>query len=76
MFCYAAEHISAFPDIDNGVVDLDANGYIIAGEDCRTSAEGIFAAGDTRTKTIRQIVTAASDGAVAASGCSAYINSL
>ncbi|MBQ4338367.1 MAG: thioredoxin-disulfide reductase [Clostridia bacterium] len=70
--------IGLSPDngIFEGVIDLDANGYIIAGEDCRTSAEGIFAAGDTRTKTIRQIVTAASDGAVAASGCSAYINSL
>lgn len=48
------------------VVEIDSNGYIIAGEDCRTSVPGIFAAGDLRTKEIRQIVTALADGAVAA----------
>lgn len=49
-----------------GVVDLDENGYILAGEDCRTNVEGIFAAGDCRKKTVRQLTTAAADGAVAA----------
>ncbi len=49
-----------------GVVETDASGYIVAGEDCRTSVPGIFAAGDVRTKEIRQIVTALADGAVAA----------
>ena len=48
------------------VVEIDSNGYIIAGEDCRTSVPGIFVAGDLRTKEIRQIVTALADGAVAA----------
>lgn len=48
------------------LLDLDENGYIIAGEDCKTSREGIFAAGDCRTKKIRQLVTAAADGAIAA----------
>lgn len=48
------------------LVDLDENGYILAGEDCRTSVEGIFAAGDCRKKTVRQLTTAAADGAVAA----------
>lgn len=42
------------------------NGYIVAGEDCKTSAEGIFVAGDGRTKNVRQLTTAAADGAVAA----------
>jgi thioredoxin reductase (NADPH) len=55
---------------ENGVfarlVDLDENGYILAGEDCRTNVEGIFAAGDCRKKTVRQLTTAAADGAVAA----------
>ena len=55
------------------VVELE-NGYIKAGEDCKTSAEGIFAAGDTRTKTVRQVVTAAADGAVAATNALDYIN--
>ncbi len=45
---------------------LDENGYIIAGEDCKTSTPGVFAAGDCRTKTVRQLATAAADGAAAA----------
>lgn len=49
-----------------GLVDLDENGYILAGDDCRTNVEGIFAAGDCRKKTVRQLTTAAADGAVAA----------
>lgn len=49
-----------------GIVETDGAGYIVAGEDCRTSVPGIFAAGDIRTREIRQIVTAISDGAVAA----------
>jgi len=52
----------AFADI----VSLDPAGYIVAGEDCMTGISGIFAAGDCRTKTVRQLTTAASDGAIAA----------
>lgn len=48
------------------LVKLDPGGYIVAGEDCRTNVKGIFAAGDCRTKTVRQLTTAAADGAVAA----------
>ena len=48
------------------LVELDENGYILAGEDCRTNIEGIFAAGDCRRKNVRQLTTAAADGAVAA----------
>lgn len=47
-------------------VDCDEAGYIRAGEDTRTNLAGVFAAGDTRTKSVRQIVTAAGDGAQAA----------
>lgn len=46
-----------------GIADLDDRGYIIAGEDGATSANGIFAAGDVRTKPLRQVVTATADGA-------------
>jgi len=46
-----------------GKVSMDANGYIMAGEDGRTSADGVFAAGDVRTKALRQIITACADGA-------------
>ena len=55
-------------------VRLDPQGYIEAGEDCRTSASGIFAAGDCRTKELRQLVTAAADGAVAAGEAAKYLN--
>ena len=47
----------------NGICSLDKNGYIIADEDGITSADGLFAAGDVRTKALRQVVTAVSDGA-------------
>ncbi len=48
------------------LVEIDPRGYIVAGEDCHTSLSGIYAAGDCRVKSIRQLVTAAADGAVAA----------
>ena len=56
------------------LVKLDEYGFIIAGEDCRTSADGIFAAGDCRVKEIRQLTTAAADGAVAATNACRYID--
>ena len=46
-----------------GLAGQDDKGYLIAGEDCRTSVKGIYAAGDVRTKALRQILTAAADGA-------------
>lgn len=46
-----------------GLAELDESGYVCAGEDCATSASGVFAAGDIRTKALRQVVTAAADGA-------------
>ncbi len=59
--------VGQIPDneIFRGLVELDDYGYIKAGEDCRTSLEGVFAAGDCRTKEVRQLITAAGDGAVA-----------
>ena len=62
---------SAFAD----VAELDEKGYIKAGEDCRTKTPGIFTAGDCRTKTVRQLTTAASDGAVAALAACSYCDS-
>ena len=47
-------------------------GYLIAGEDCTTSMPGVFAAGDIRTKKLRQIVTAVADGANAVEGVQEY----
>ena len=52
-------------DLYQSQVELDPWGYIVAGEDTKTKIAGVFAAGDIRTKPIRQVVTAAADGAVA-----------
>lgn len=58
------------------IIDLNENGYVIANEDCHTNVEGVFVAGDSRVKSLRQLVTATSDGAVAATEAIKYINSL
>ena len=52
---------------------LDAHGYIVADESTKTSIDGVFAAGDVRTKELRQVVTAAADGAVAAHMAETYL---
>ena len=54
-------------------VKLDPSGFILASEDCMTSHPGIFAAGDCRTKEVRQLTTAAADGAVAALAACRYV---
>ena len=58
------------------LIQLDEAGYVQSGEDCHTSAEGIFVAGDNRTKALRQLVTATADGAMAATEAVKYVNSL
>lgn len=60
----------------DNVAHLDEKGYIKAGEDMKTGTDGIFTAGDCRTKTVRQLTTAASDGATAALAACGYIDSL
>lgn len=57
------------------LIELDGAGYAVAGENCHTAAEGIFVAGDNRTKDVRQLVTATADGAVAAIEAVKYLNS-
>ena len=54
------------------LVEMDEMGYLVAGEDCRTNVEGIFAAGDIRTKDLRQVVTAVADGANAVNSVQKY----
>ena len=56
-----------------GIVDMDKNGYIVADETTRTSVPGVFAVGDVRTKPVRQIVTAAGDGATASKYIEDYL---
>jgi len=58
------------------VVELDQNGYIVADETGKTSADGFFVAGDVRTKGLRQVVTAVSDGANAAVSAEHYIRQM
>ena len=61
-------------DFVRGAVELDAVGYFTAGEDTKTNIPGVFAAGDCRRKPLRQIVTAAADGAVAAYAVEEYLS--
>ena len=61
-------------DLVKGQLDLDEAGYIVAGESTETSLAGVYAVGDVRTKTLRQIVTATADGAVAAHHAENYLN--
>ena len=56
-----------------GIAALDANGYVVAGEDGVTSVSGLFAAGDVRTKPLRQVVTAAADGANCVASAEKYL---
>ncbi|MDE6945284.1 MAG: thioredoxin-disulfide reductase [Lachnospiraceae bacterium] len=55
-------------------VPCDEKGYVLAGEDCVTKVPGIFAAGDLRTKQVRQIITAVADGACAVASVERYLN--
>lgn len=56
-----------------GFVELDAQGYIVAGEDGKTNIPGVFAAGDVRTKQLRQVITAAADGANCITSAEEYL---
>ncbi len=66
--------IGRLPDtaLVKGQLEMDAQGFLLAGEDCRTAVPGVFVAGDARVKPLRQVVTAVADGAVAAEACLAH----
>lgn len=68
--------VGQVPETENfkKLINIDEKGYVIATEDCKTNIPNIFVAGDNRTKQLRQLVTAASDGAVAATQAIKYIN--
>jgi thioredoxin reductase (NADPH) len=70
---FIAVGVSPNSNLFADVLNIDEKGYIVAGEDCHTNIEGVYAAGDCRTKTLRQLVTAAADGAVAATEANKYI---
>lgn len=56
------------------LVEMDERGYIVADSEMKTSVPGVFAAGDIRQKTLRQVITAAADGAIAATSAEKYIS--
>ena len=68
--------VGRIPENENfaKLINLDNSGYIIANEDCKTNVAGIFVAGDNRAKEVRQLVTATSDGAIAATAAIKYLN--
>ncbi len=70
--------IGRIPATENfkNLINVDSNGYIDSDEMCNTNVDGIFVAGDNRKKSLRQLVTATSDGAISASEAIKYINSL
>lgn len=70
---FVAVGIEPNTEICKGIVDLDEAGYVIAAEDGKTNVPGIFAAGDLRTKQLRQVITAASDGANAVTSAERYL---
>lgn len=69
------EAVGLIPDngLFSDLVELDERGYILTDDEMRTCTPGLFAAGDTRQKSLRQIVTACSDGAIAATSAHEYL---
>ena len=70
---FVAIGIHPSTEIFADIVECDENGYVIAGEDCATNVQGIFAAGDCRKKRLRQIVTSVADGANAVTAAQDYL---
>ena len=58
------------------LMELDAAGYAVSGEDCRTKTPGVFVAGDCRRKAVRQLTTAVADGSAAALAACGYIDAM
>ena len=70
---FVAVGITPDSDLLKGIAEMDENGYIAADETCETSVPGIYAAGDVRKKPLRQIITAAADGANAITSAERYL---
>ncbi|MBQ7795384.1 MAG: thioredoxin-disulfide reductase, partial [Lachnospiraceae bacterium] len=71
---FIAVGITPNTEVFEGLLEMDNGGYIVAGEDGKTSVPGIFVAGDARTKQLRQIITAVADGANCVSSVEKYLN--
>ena len=73
---FVAVGITPDTEFVKDLVQLDQGGYIVAGEDGKTSVPGIYAAGDIRTKPLRQIITAAADGANCITSVEEYLREI
>ena len=73
---FIAVGIRPVSEVFDGLAERDKAGYLIAGEDTKTSTPGVFAAGDVRTKPLRQIVTAVADGANAVYAVQEYLTGI
>ena len=71
---FIAVGIQPNTELYQGLVEMDERGYVLADESCKTSADGIYAAGDIRKKALRQIITAVADGANAVTSTQHYLN--
>lgn len=71
--CFVFVGYNPISEVFKDKIKMDEASYIITDEDMRTSVDGIFAAGDIRHKSLRQVITAAADGAIAATTAEAYI---
>ena len=74
--CFVFVGLDPINDIIKDKIDLDDFGYVISGEDMKTNIPGVFVAGDLRQKNLRQIITAASDGAIASIMAEKYLENL
>lgn len=72
---FIAVGIHPYSELIKDMVDCDEAGYVLAGEDCASSCQGIYVAGDIRKKPLRQIVTAVADGANAAVAAADFVRS-
>ncbi|CAB1248619.1 Thioredoxin reductase [Clostridiaceae bacterium BL-3] len=71
--CFVFVGYEPISQLFQGKVTMDEKGYIVTDEDMRTNISGVFAAGDIRKKSLRQVITAAADGAIAATTAESYI---
>ncbi len=74
--CFVFVGYNPISQLFEGKINMDKKGYIITDEDMRANIPGVYAAGDVRVKSLRQIITAAADGAIAATTAEAYISTL
>lgn len=74
--CFVFVGYNPISQLFEGKINMDKKGYIITDEDMRVNIPGVYAAGDVRVKSLRQVITAAADGAIAATTAEAYISTL